>query len=170
MPPDINECERQPPPCAHTCSNTLGSFRCHCPPGRHLLGDAQSCAGLEWLPSYESYESLLYGYRASQASPDRLYHNLASQSFHSHAVQQRGPAPRRPRRASGVWSPAGRASGVWGPAGRASRVRGPADRASSAQGPARCPQGFEPKAGHCLGNAEGPQRMSSRYGLLLNAQ
>uniref|UniRef100_A0A3P8SLY6 EGF-like domain-containing protein n=1 Tax=Amphiprion percula TaxID=161767 RepID=A0A3P8SLY6_AMPPE len=48
----INECERLPQPCAHQCINTPGSFKCTCPPGRHLLGDGKSCAGLERLPSY----------------------------------------------------------------------------------------------------------------------
>uniref|UniRef100_A0A8C2ZWU4 Hemicentin-1 n=1 Tax=Cyclopterus lumpus TaxID=8103 RepID=A0A8C2ZWU4_CYCLU len=75
---DINECERLPQPCAYQCINTPGSFKCTCPPGRHLLGDGKSCAGLERLPSYESYS---FGYQASQLSPERnsyqrLYHNL----------------------------------------------------------------------------------------------
>uniref|UniRef100_A0A671W9G0 Hemicentin 1 n=1 Tax=Sparus aurata TaxID=8175 RepID=A0A671W9G0_SPAAU len=68
---DINECERLPQPCAHQCINTPGSFKCTCPPGRHLLGDGKSCAGLERLPSYESYS---YGYRSSQSSSERSYH------------------------------------------------------------------------------------------------
>ncbi|XP_059922302.1 hemicentin-1-like [Gadus macrocephalus] len=169
---DIDECARHPPPCAHTCSNTPGSFRCRCPPGRYLLGDGQSCAGLEQLPRYESYESYLYGYRASQGSPERLYHNLASQSFHSRAGQERGPGPgpRRPRRASGARGPGGGASGARGPGGGASGARGPgggasgargpgggasgargpSGGASGARGPGGCPRGFEPGAGRCL--------------------
>uniref|UniRef100_A0A3Q2CT39 Hemicentin-1 n=1 Tax=Cyprinodon variegatus TaxID=28743 RepID=A0A3Q2CT39_CYPVA len=83
---DINECERLPQPCAHQCINTPGSFKCTCPPGRHLLGDGKSCAGLERLPSYESYS---YGYRTSQSSPEqrpsqRLYHSFASHSYNSY--------------------------------------------------------------------------------------
>uniref|UniRef100_A0A3B4Z1V9 Hemicentin-1 n=1 Tax=Stegastes partitus TaxID=144197 RepID=A0A3B4Z1V9_9TELE len=97
---DINECERLPQPCAHQCINTPGSFKCTCPPGRHLLGDGKSCAGLERLPSYESYS---YGYRTSQSSPERsanqrLYHNLASHSYHSYAATTRGRYRSRSRR------------------------------------------------------------------------
>ncbi|KAM4629779.1 hemicentin-1 [Polymixia lowei] len=97
---DINECERLPQPCAHQCINAPGSFKCTCPPGRHLLGDGKSCAGLERLPSYESYS---YGYRTSQSSPERrsqqrLYHNLASQSYHSYATATGGRYRSRSRR------------------------------------------------------------------------
>ncbi|KAM7409728.1 hypothetical protein PAMA_001291 [Pampus argenteus] len=88
---DINECERLPQPCAHQCVNTPGSFKCTCPPGRYLLGDGKSCAGLERLPSYESYS---YSYRTSQSSPERnnphLYHNLATQNYHSYITTTRG--------------------------------------------------------------------------------
>ncbi|KAI1891477.1 hypothetical protein AGOR_G00144220 [Albula goreensis] len=98
---DINECEWVPTPCAHQCVNTPGSFKCLCPPGRHLLGDGKSCAGLEKLPSYESYS---YGYRTSQSSPERSfyqrqYHSLASQSYHSFSSDSniRGPAHRSRR-------------------------------------------------------------------------
>eukprot|EP00064_Thunnus_orientalis_P020663 superscaffoldBa00005807_g20806 len=99
---DINECERLPQPCAHQCVNTPGSFKCTCPPGHHLLGDGKSCAGLERLPTYESYS---YGYRTSQSSPERnqqrLYHNLASQSYHSYTAtswgRNRGPRRREAR-------------------------------------------------------------------------
>lgn len=125
---DINECERLPQPCAHQCVNTPGSFKCTCPPGRHLLGDGKSCAGLERLPSYESYS---YGYRTSQSSPERssrqqLYHNLASQSYHSHAAT------------------AGRRYG--------SRGRRETRALASQRGLLACPQGFESRAGRCLGN------------------
>uniref|UniRef100_A0A8C9R6U4 Hemicentin-1 n=1 Tax=Scleropages formosus TaxID=113540 RepID=A0A8C9R6U4_SCLFO len=95
---DINECERVPPPCAHQCINNPGSFQCLCPPGRHLLGDGKSCAGLEKLPTYESYS---YGFRTSQSSPDRSfyhrqYHSLSSQTYHSYSSNSyiRGPSPR----------------------------------------------------------------------------
>ncbi|AWP10692.1 putative hemicentin-1 [Scophthalmus maximus] len=123
---DINECERLPQPCAHQCVNTPGSFKCTCPPGRHLLGDGKSCAGLERLPSYESYS---YGYRTSQSSPERssrqqLYHNLASQSYHSHAAT------------------AGRRYG--------SRGRRETRALASQRGLLACPQGFESRAGRCL--------------------
>ncbi|MBN3312119.1 HMCN1 protein, partial [Atractosteus spatula] len=60
---DINECKWVPTPCAHQCLNTPGSFKCLCPPGRQLLGDGKSCAGLEKLPSYDSYS---FGYRPAQ--------------------------------------------------------------------------------------------------------
>uniref|UniRef100_A0AAV2L0I0 Hemicentin-1 n=1 Tax=Knipowitschia caucasica TaxID=637954 RepID=A0AAV2L0I0_KNICA len=81
---DINECERPSPPCAHLCVNTPGSFRCTCPPGQLLLGDAKSCVGLERLrPSYERYS---HGQHASQSSNGQLYHNMASQSYHSYGA------------------------------------------------------------------------------------
>lgn len=129
--PDINECERLPQPCAHQCINTPGSFKCTCPPGRHLLGDGKSCAGLERLPSYESY---LYGYQTSQSSPERssyqrLYHNLASQSFHSHTATTRGRYRSRSRRETRVHT--------------------------SQQGFLTCQQGFESRGGSCLGNYGG---------------
>ncbi|KAI5614770.1 hemicentin-1 isoform X1 [Silurus asotus] len=85
---DINECERVPMPCAFRCVNSPGSFTCTCPPGRYLLGDGKSCAGLERLPRFES---LSYGFRASQSSPERSssqrrYHSLTSQTYHSYAM------------------------------------------------------------------------------------
>ncbi|XP_029988074.1 hemicentin-1 [Sphaeramia orbicularis] len=123
---DINECERPPQPCAHQCINTPGSFKCTCPPGRHLLGDGKSCAGLERLPSYESYS---YGYRTSQSSPERnsyqqLYHNLASQSYHSYAAATGGRYRGRSRR----------------------KRSGP----PSQQGSLTCLQGFVWRGGRCL--------------------
>ena len=128
---DINECERLPQPCAHQCINTPGSFKCTCPPGRHLLGDGKSCAGLERLPSYESHS---FGYRTSQSSPEhnsyqRLYHNLASQSYHSYVATTRGRNRSRSRRET------------------------PVD--SSQRGVLACPQGFESRGGSCLGNNGG---------------
>ncbi|XP_028442537.1 hemicentin-1 isoform X3 [Perca flavescens] len=123
---DINECERLPQPCAHQCINTPGSFKCTCPPGRHLLGDGKSCAGLERLPSYESYS---FGYRTSQSSPEhnsyqRLYHNLASQSYNSYAATARGRNRSHSRRETPVHS--------------------------SQQGFLACQQGFESRGGSCL--------------------
>nr|XP_054608122.1 hemicentin-1 isoform X2 [Nothobranchius furzeri] len=123
---DINECERLPQPCAHQCINTPGSFKCICPPGRHLLGDGKSCAGLERLPSYESYS---YGYRTTQSSPERspaqrLYHSLASHSYHSYTPTSGG----RYR----------------------SRSRKEAHKHSSKQEVLTCQEGFEPKGAHCV--------------------
>ncbi|XP_042370765.1 hemicentin-1 [Plectropomus leopardus] len=123
---DINECERLPQPCAHQCINTPGSYKCICPPGRHLLGDGKSCAGLERLPSYESYS---FGYQTSQSSPERnsyqrLYHNLASQSYHSYAAATRRRSRSQSRRETRIHS--------------------------SQQGVLACPQGFESRVGSCL--------------------
>ncbi|XP_077463990.1 hemicentin-1 [Stigmatopora argus] len=97
---DMNECERIPLPCAHRCVNTQGSFRCTCPPGSYLLGDGKSCAGLERLPTFESYS---YGFRTSQSRPERrpfrrLYHNVASHSYHSYNADSRGLDRGRSRR------------------------------------------------------------------------
>ncbi|CAK6971319.1 hemicentin-1 [Scomber scombrus] len=122
---DINECERVPQPCAHQCVNSPGSFKCTCPPGHHLLGDGKSCAGLERLPSYESYS---YGYRTSQSSPQRnyqrLYHNLASQSYNSFT----GTTRVRNR----------------------SRSRREARLHSSQRGFPTCQEGFVSRGGRCL--------------------
>ncbi|KAM4548643.1 hemicentin-1 isoform 1-T1 [Odontesthes bonariensis] len=123
---DINECERLPQPCAHQCINTPGSFKCTCPIGRHLLGDGKSCAGLERLPSYESYS---YGYHTSQSSPERssnqqLFHNLASQSFHSYTATTNGRYRSRSRRES--------------------------RKHASQQSVLSCQQGFKPRGGRCL--------------------
>ncbi|XP_061539337.1 LOW QUALITY PROTEIN: hemicentin-1 [Phycodurus eques] len=123
---DINECERLPQPCAHRCVNSPGSFRCTCPPGRYLLGDGKSCAGLERLPTYETYS---YGFRTSQSYPERkpyqrLYHNLASHSYHSFTANTRGHDSGRSRR------------GV--------RIN------SAHQGPGACQEGFVSKDGRCL--------------------
>uniref|UniRef100_A0A3B3BIE7 Hemicentin 1 n=1 Tax=Oryzias melastigma TaxID=30732 RepID=A0A3B3BIE7_ORYME len=100
LPCIINECERLPQPCAHQCINTPGSYTCTCPPGRHLLGDGKSCAGLERLPGYQSYS---YIHRTSQSSPEgssspRLYHNVASQSFHSYTANSDRGFRRRSQR------------------------------------------------------------------------
>ncbi|XP_016146102.1 hemicentin-1-like [Sinocyclocheilus grahami] len=111
---DINECELVPVPCAYQCVNSPGSYKCLCPPGLHLLGDGKSCAGLERLPSYESFS---YGYRTSQSSSDRSsyqqrYHSLTSQSFHSyvpiggrHMANRTNNAPPRSRRDTNTCRP-----------------------------------------------------------------
>uniref|UniRef100_A0A8C1GCZ4 Hemicentin-1 n=1 Tax=Cyprinus carpio TaxID=7962 RepID=A0A8C1GCZ4_CYPCA len=70
---DINKCEPVPVPCAYQC-NSPGSY------------NGKSCAGLERLPSYESFS---YGYRTSQSSSDQSsyqqrYHSQTSQSFYSY--------------------------------------------------------------------------------------
>ncbi|KAH8379859.1 hypothetical protein KR009_007681 [Drosophila setifemur] len=43
---DIDECDlvEEHRVCEHKCENTIGSFRCHCSDGYHLLEDQQSCA------------------------------------------------------------------------------------------------------------------------------
>ncbi|CAH1270966.1 HMCN1 [Branchiostoma lanceolatum] len=46
---DMDECQRQPRPCAYKCRNLPGSYKCLCPPGQKLLADRRSCAGL-WHP------------------------------------------------------------------------------------------------------------------------
>lgn len=53
-PPDIDECQQTPNPCAHQCRNVPGSYRCLCPPGTVLLGDGRSCAGLERGPIFSN--------------------------------------------------------------------------------------------------------------------
>ncbi len=123
---DINECELVPVPCAFRCVNSPGSYKCLCPPGLHLLGDGKSCAGLERLPSYESFS---YGYRTSQSSSDRSsyqqrYHSLTSQSFHSHV-------------------PIG---------GRHMTNRLNNAQSRSRRDTNSCPPGFKANNGQCLGN------------------
>ncbi|XP_078687492.1 hemicentin-1-like isoform X2 [Branchiostoma floridae x Branchiostoma belcheri] len=46
---DVDECQRQPRPCAYKCRNLPGSYKCLCPSGQELLADRRSCAGL-WHP------------------------------------------------------------------------------------------------------------------------
>ncbi|KAM0931716.1 hypothetical protein ACQ4PT_000139 [Festuca glaucescens] len=42
---DVNECEKYPRPCpkAAACHNTIGDYRCSCPPGRKLSKDTNTC-------------------------------------------------------------------------------------------------------------------------------
>ncbi|KAL6626194.1 hypothetical protein ACP70R_029920 [Stipagrostis hirtigluma subsp. patula] len=42
---DINECEKNPSPCPKgaACHNTIGDYRCSCPPGRKLAMETNSC-------------------------------------------------------------------------------------------------------------------------------
>ncbi|KAL6597930.1 hypothetical protein ACP70R_046735 [Stipagrostis hirtigluma subsp. patula] len=42
---DINECEKNPSPCPRgaACHNTIGDYRCSCPPGRKLAMETNSC-------------------------------------------------------------------------------------------------------------------------------
>ncbi|XP_038637840.1 LOW QUALITY PROTEIN: hemicentin-1-like [Scyliorhinus canicula] len=44
---DVDECQQVPKPCVYQCRNLPGSYKCLCPPGKQLLADAKSCAGLE---------------------------------------------------------------------------------------------------------------------------
>lgn len=124
---DINECERLPRSCAHQCINTPGSFKCTCPAGRHLLGDGKSCAGLERLPTYESYS---YGYRTSQSSPEqtpnqRMYHSFASHSYNSFTATTSRRYMNRNRRET--------------------------HKQTLKQDILACKEGFESRCGHCLG-------------------
>ncbi|CAM0946542.1 unnamed protein product [Alopecurus aequalis] len=43
---DINECDKYPSPCpkAAACHNTIGDYRCSCPPGRKLSKETNSCS------------------------------------------------------------------------------------------------------------------------------
>ena len=41
---DINECDGDHK-CKYKCHNTQGSFKCLCPDGYKLKGDARSCEG-----------------------------------------------------------------------------------------------------------------------------
>ncbi|KAG5276279.1 hypothetical protein AALO_G00130100 [Alosa alosa] len=133
---DINECEAVPPPCAHRCANSPGSFRCVCPPGQHLLGDGKSCAGLERLPSYQS---LTYGYQGWQGSSGggRRYHSLAAQSFDSY---QRPATPSRSRR-------------------HAAHPLHP----RSHPDPLSCPPGLRPGTGRCVDINECEQRDTCQH-------
>lgn len=49
-------------------TNIPSSFKCICPPGQHLLGDGESCAGLERFPNYGTYYN---SYNYAQFSPMR---------------------------------------------------------------------------------------------------
>jgi len=42
---DVNECTGPAPPCAGTCTNTVGSFTCSCPAGMALALDGRGCRG-----------------------------------------------------------------------------------------------------------------------------
>lgn len=42
---DIDECQTDSPSCSHYCRNTVGGFRCTCPPGTFLGSDEQTCEG-----------------------------------------------------------------------------------------------------------------------------
>lgn len=47
--PDVDECKEQQP-CAQTCVNTLGSYRCACRDGSSLTGDGRSCQSILSTP------------------------------------------------------------------------------------------------------------------------
>ena len=42
---DINECSSNNGGCAHTCTNSPGSFQCSCRTGYTLAGNGKSCNG-----------------------------------------------------------------------------------------------------------------------------
>ena len=42
---DINECSSNNGGCAHTCTNSPGSFQCSCRTGYTLAGNGRSCNG-----------------------------------------------------------------------------------------------------------------------------
>lgn len=46
---DENECSVNNGGCEHSCSNTIGSFHCKCPPGFTLSQDHRTCEGKNWL-------------------------------------------------------------------------------------------------------------------------
>ena len=43
---DINECSEDTDGCAHTCSNTVGSYSCSCNTGYRLASDNHACNGM----------------------------------------------------------------------------------------------------------------------------
>lgn len=43
---DVDECKQGTDRCAHTCTNTNGSFLCSCNNGYTLAGDGKSCEGI----------------------------------------------------------------------------------------------------------------------------
>ena len=45
FPADVNECETENGQCEATCENTIGSYRCSCPPGMRLRLDERTCGG-----------------------------------------------------------------------------------------------------------------------------
>ncbi|XP_018010286.1 multiple epidermal growth factor-like domains protein 6 isoform X2 [Hyalella azteca] len=44
---DVNECAENKGGCAHTCQNTLGSYRCCCDAGYRLAEDGRSCEDID---------------------------------------------------------------------------------------------------------------------------
>ena len=42
---DINECSEKSSGCTQMCTNTVGSFTCHCNIGYYLLADGRTCNG-----------------------------------------------------------------------------------------------------------------------------
>ena len=45
-PSDVDECARDPLLCrGGTCTNTDGSYKCQCPPGRELTAEGTACEG-----------------------------------------------------------------------------------------------------------------------------
>lgn len=44
---DVDECVENTNGCAHTCTNTRGSYSCSCDPGYRLASDRHSCADID---------------------------------------------------------------------------------------------------------------------------
>lgn len=42
---DINECNRNPPPCEDVCDNTIGSYQCSCSDTSKSVTENGSCTG-----------------------------------------------------------------------------------------------------------------------------
>lgn len=42
---DVNECDVENGQCQISCQNTIGSYRCECPPGLRLRIDKRTCEG-----------------------------------------------------------------------------------------------------------------------------
>ncbi|XP_053381262.1 hemicentin-1-like isoform X2 [Mercenaria mercenaria] len=50
---DINECEDDPGICQHNCTNTVGSYKCTCPPGYRVSKDQSTCQDInECIENY----------------------------------------------------------------------------------------------------------------------
>lgn len=68
---DVDECQQQPKPCGYRCHNLVGSYKCVCPPGKQLLADAKSCAGLEKL---RQNNSAIINFRPQLVSIGQISH------------------------------------------------------------------------------------------------
>ena len=50
--PDVNECETENGRCEASCQNTIGTYRCECPPGLRLQDNGRTCTGKLLMISY----------------------------------------------------------------------------------------------------------------------